>query len=341
MPSKELKSLNGVEIFSIGKWNGDEYTHEDLNEMVIAFEENKQGARPYLKLGHDSKQKLLQSDGMPAAGWVNKIYVHGNKLLADFVDIPGKIYALIESRAYRKVSSEIFWNITVGNKKYKRMLAAVALIGADTPGVMNLNDILAMYKSLENNYEKLGTGDVFDLKFYKETIMPKTENEIKLELELAQQKEKAEKLQAEKKDFTAKQELAEKELADLKEFKKQAEIKEAQLVAEKELAENEKFYTELLSEKIATPAMKEHIMELLGPDKKEYTANKLSKKDTIKEILKLSETSKSVNFANNSQTGDKGNDKDAEMEKQVQQYMKDNKCNYSQAAKACMKMAKK
>jgi hypothetical protein len=36
-----------------------------------------------------------------------------------------------------------------------------------------------------------------------------------------------------------------------------------------------------------------------------------------------------------------GNDKDAELEKQVQQYMKDNKCNYSQAVKACMKENKK
>jgi len=341
MKQKDRMSIQGVEIFSVGKWNGDEYTHEDLNEMVIAFEENKSGARPYLKLGHDSKQKLLQNDGMPAAGWIDKIYVRGNKLVADFVDIPSKIYALIESRAYRKVSSEIFWNITVGNKKYKRMLAAVALLGADTPGVMNLNDILAMYKSLENNYEKLSTGDVFDLKFYKETIMSKTENEIKLELELAQQKEQAEKLQAEKKEFTAKQEQAEKELADLKEFKKQAEIKEAKLLAEKETAEKEKFFTELLSEKIATPAMKEFVMELLGPDKKEYTSKNISKMDVFKEILKLSEASKSVNFANNSQIGDKGNDKDAEMEKQVQQYMKDNKCNYSQAVKACMKENKK
>ena len=95
----DLKQIKGVEIFSTGKWNGDNYTREDLEEMVLAFEETKAGARPYIKLGHDAKQKLLQADGMPAAGWIDRVYIKGEKLMADFVDIPGKIYALIEKKA--------------------------------------------------------------------------------------------------------------------------------------------------------------------------------------------------------------------------------------------------
>lgn len=342
MPTKELKSIQGVEIFSCGKWNGDDYTKEDLNEMVKAFDENKAGARPYLKLGHDSKQKLIQEDGLPAAGWVDKIYVNGNKLLADFVDIPGKIYALIESRAYRKVSSEIFWNITIGDKKYKRMLAAVALLGADTPGVMNLNDILALYKSFENSYEKLSTGDELDLKFFtengKETIMSKTENEIKLELELAQQKEASEKLEAEKKEFKLKQDQDAKELADLKEFKKQAEEKEVKLHAEKEELRVKNFVAELKADKLCTPAMEPMITELLGPDKKEYTANKISKEDTLKEVLKLFKSAKDVNFDENSSKGDSGKkDKEVELDKKAKEYMAKNECTYSAALKAVMK----
>lgn len=344
----DLQQIKGVEIFSCGKWNGDDYTIDDLNEMVKAFDENKSGARPYLKLGHDSKQKLLQTDGMPAAGWIEKIYIKGNKLVADFVDIPGKIYALIESRAYRKVSSEIFWNITIGDKKYKRMLAAVALLGADTPGVMNLNDILALYKSYENSYEKLSTGDVFDLKYFnenefgKESVMSKTENEIKLELELAQQKEVAEKLEAEKKEFKLKQDQDAKDLADLKEFKKKAEEKELKLIAEKEAMKLEKFVTELQAEKLCSPAMVDMVKELLGPDKKEYTANKISKEETLKECLKLFAAAKEVNFAESSSKGDsKAKDKESELDKKAKEYMEQNKCTYSAALKAVMKDDKK
>ena len=159
----------GVEIFSVGNWNGDDYTIEDLNTMVAAFEETKQGAQPFLKLGHDPKQKLIQADGLPAAGWIERIYVRGNKLFADFTDIPKKVYDLIQAKAYKKVSSEIFWNIKVGEKTYKRMLAAVALLGADTPGVMNLNDILAMY----SNEGKIGENlKIYDNAFEVLTSKP-------------------------------------------------------------------------------------------------------------------------------------------------------------------------
>ena len=80
MPKKFLKTgnnISGVEIFSCGEWNGDEYTIDDLNSIVSTFEETKVGVRPYLKLGHDEEQKLLQEDGLPAAGWVDRIYVKG------------------------------------------------------------------------------------------------------------------------------------------------------------------------------------------------------------------------------------------------------------------------
>lgn len=342
--AKKTGSISGVEIFSTGTWNGDEYTEKDLQEMVLAFNEN-QGVRPYLKLGHDPKQKLLQADGLPAAGWVDRIYISGNKLLADFVDIPSKIYDLIKSKAYKKVSSEIFWNISIGEKTYKRMLSAVALLGADTPGVMNLNDILALYKNLENTYEKIGSGDAVDLKefnFDKGDTMSKTENEIKLELELQAEKEKAAALETEKKDFTAKQHADQKELEALKQFKADAEKKEQELKIENEKIKTEKFVSELVSEKLCTPAMKDMVTELLGPDKKEYTANKLSKEDTLKEMLKLFKSSKDVNFDESSSKGDVEKKEFAdEMDKKIKEYMDKNKCSYSQAAKALWPEKKK
>lgn len=349
MPQNETHKIQGVEIFSVGKWNGDEYTREHLIEMVQAFEETKSGVRPYVKLGHDSKQSLLQEDGLPAAGWVEKIYIKGDKLVADFVDIPRKVYDLIKSKAYRKVSSEIFWNITIGEKTYKKMLCAVALLGADTPGVMNLSDILAMY-NLKKSYEKLGAGEELELKLFdleennkKEFInMQKTEAELKLEQELAEQKAASEKVEAELKQFKVKQDEVAKENEDLKKFKAEALEKEALLVAEKEAAQTEQFYTELISEGLATPAMKEYIVDLCGHEKKEYTSKKLSKKDMIKELLKLYKAGKDVNLDEGSSKGDnEKKDFANDMDKKAKEYMEKNKCTYSQAMKAVMKDSKK
>ena len=64
-----FEEIKGVEIFSTGLWNGDKYTDKDLEDMVESFNAiGKTRVKPFLKLGHDNKQKLVQSDGLPAAG---------------------------------------------------------------------------------------------------------------------------------------------------------------------------------------------------------------------------------------------------------------------------------
>jgi len=141
----ETFDINGVEIFAEGVWNGDRYTAQDIEDMVRSFEETKGTLRPYLKLGHDNEQLLAQRDGLPAVGWIERLRKVGTKLVADFVKVPKKVYELIQSGAYRRVSSEIFFNIKIGEKMFKRALKAVSLLGADTPAVQNLEDIMAMY----------------------------------------------------------------------------------------------------------------------------------------------------------------------------------------------------
>ena len=82
-----LFSIKDVEIFSTGTWNGKEITEKDLDNIVDAFSKTKEVVRPFLKLGHDDNQKLIQNDGLPAAGWVENVRKVGGKLRADFVDI--------------------------------------------------------------------------------------------------------------------------------------------------------------------------------------------------------------------------------------------------------------
>lgn len=137
--------ISDVEIFATGEWNGDKYNDEDLEDIVRAFEETKPTLKPYLKLGHDDEQLLAQRDGMPAVGWIERLRKIGGKLIADFANVPKKVYELIKTGAYRRVSSEIFFNIKIGEKTFPRALKAVSLLGADTPAVSNLNDIISMY----------------------------------------------------------------------------------------------------------------------------------------------------------------------------------------------------
>ena len=124
-------SIKGVEIFSVGTHNGDQYTEQDLDDMVSAF-----GAldyRPCLKIGHTKDQP-----GAPAYGWVANIRKVGTKLLADFTDMHDSVLGAIRSKAYNTISSEIYFNLKRGGKTFRRALKAVALLGADVPAVAGL-----------------------------------------------------------------------------------------------------------------------------------------------------------------------------------------------------------
>lgn len=340
MKTNEIK---GVEIFSAGTWNGDTYSIDDLKGMVEAFDKNKVAVRPFLKLGHDENQTLLQKDGYPAAGWIDRLYIMGEKLVADFSSIPQTIYDLITAKAYRNVSSEIYCNVSIGDESYKYMLGAVALLGADTPGVMNLSDIMAMYSKLVGN----------DIRIYnltapfgceiKESAMGKTEAELKLEADLA---EKAKEIEAIKKDFSKSQDEAKAKDAELIALRAEKELfvkKELELQQEATKAKIEKFTTELVSQQLASAAMKPYVSALLETEKKEYSFDdkQLSKEDVVLEMLKLFKAYAEVNFVENSTAG--ANDKkdtDKETHESILAYAAEHKVSYGQATKAIISQKK-
>ena len=143
-------NLEGVEIFSTGTWNGDKYETKDLNAMVNNFDET--GFQPPLKLGHNEEQPEML-DGAPALGYVDKIYVEGSKLLANFVSLPKKVYEAIKRGNYKRVSSEIYWNYKSNGLTLDRVLKAVALLGSEIPAVTNLESISGLYnKDAEFKY---------------------------------------------------------------------------------------------------------------------------------------------------------------------------------------------
>lgn len=138
------RDIPGVEILSVGSWHGTNcptsgcaFTTEDLDRIVADYEATKASTfTAPLKLGHTEDQKLLQSDGLPAAGWLANLRRDGEKLLADLMKVPGKIADLIDVGAYRNRSLELEGDRVVG----------MALLGADLPAVENLDDITGLYK---------------------------------------------------------------------------------------------------------------------------------------------------------------------------------------------------
>lgn len=130
-------SIRGVEIFATGTHNGDEYTEKDLDDMVEAFK--ALDYRPALKVGH-TKDK----PGAPAYGWVANLRRIGAKLVADFEAMHDNVFEAIRSKAYDRVSSEVYFNFKRGEKTFRRALKAVALLGAEVPAVANLTPLHKM-----------------------------------------------------------------------------------------------------------------------------------------------------------------------------------------------------
>lgn len=338
----DTHNIKGVEIFSAGKWNGDEYSVKDLDLMVKAFEENKATVRPFLKLGHSEEQKLLEAEGLPAAGWVENMYRKDTKLIADFADIPAKVHELIQLKAYRKVSCEIYLNCKIEDREYKYFVGAVALLGAETPGVMNLNDILASYRQLALASKNLYATqqESFSIKSYsfkseefkpneEKTIMSKTERELELEAKLAA-------LEA---DAQAKDQA----IANLEGEAKKFAAEKAEAAEKLFQAELEKSVEGLLGEKLITPAMKPYVAAILGHEKAEFAVgDKTMKKfEVVKELLKLFQAAGQVNLEEGS-TDSEGTSEGKKttqeaFEAEIQKYAVEHKVDYAVAYKAVAK----
>lgn len=135
--------LTGVEVFDVGTWNGREWTDADLDQMVANFA--ALGLDVPIKIGHSDDQELLASEGLPAAGWITRLYRKGSKLAADIEDVPDEVYRLLLAKAYRNVSAEVWEKVRYGERTYENVLAAVAFLGAELPAVTTLGDILERY----------------------------------------------------------------------------------------------------------------------------------------------------------------------------------------------------
>ena len=156
----KFATCRDVEIFATGTFRGKTYTPRDLDKMAENFKRlGPKGAKllsPSLAVGHSEEQLFVDRDDMPAIGWVDDVKVKhftdstgkpAAKLYANFVDIVEPIARLINSRAFKKCSSEVYDDfVDDANRSYGKALRRVALLGSELPQIKSLADVpLAMF----------------------------------------------------------------------------------------------------------------------------------------------------------------------------------------------------
>jgi hypothetical protein len=154
----------GGPFFGQGSAAGGDYiTRDHLVEAVHSFRELRDELWAPVKLGHNRRQDalredgqvtegappnpgLLDTDGAPAAGWLDNLRVEGDRLLADLRRVPRVVASLVRAGAYRARSIE-FWRgyRDATGKRHPLVITGVALLGAKLPAVRGLRDLVTLY----------------------------------------------------------------------------------------------------------------------------------------------------------------------------------------------------
>lgn len=247
------------DIFSAGNWKGEQYTVEDLDEMVNNFYRLNNFKVP-LKVDFFKNTKAIRHGGQPAVGWIKELKRVGSKLYAHIVDIPKRVKELIENRAYRNVSSEVVHNYSNGNDFFGKILSGVALLGVEHPGVENLDDFAKIYQAeaefdfSDSEVKSYVVEENLDFQKKQEEKMTepvKVVNEVDVKL-----KAENEKLEAQLKTFQS-------QIEEMSTEKKKSEEALDQVRAEKRLSEIKHFISAMEKEGKILPANKENVQAIL------------------------------------------------------------------------------
>lgn len=142
-----MAELKNQEIFAAGKWNGKVFKQSDLEQIAHTFARLRGVHQVPLKFGHNEEQPAL--DGQPALGWVQRVFVKGKKLIADFTNVPDLVIEAFKKKLYRTVSIELLLDVTHKGITFPFVLDAVALLGADQPAVNTLADLKTLMARTE------------------------------------------------------------------------------------------------------------------------------------------------------------------------------------------------
>ncbi len=125
-------------------------TERDLDQIVQASKEV--GFSPALTLSAGARVGLDPA-AMPSFGTVANLRRVGKKLLADFVNVPAKLAALLRRGGYTRISTSIFHDYTNALGRWPRVLKNVCLHGDGLPRVDSLGDLEKLYRRQDGQGE--------------------------------------------------------------------------------------------------------------------------------------------------------------------------------------------
>ncbi len=318
-----MPDMTGVEIFGVGTWKGNKFVAGDLLEIVdntmALLESGKH--KPPIKLGHSTNQIIVdQDDGDPALGRAVDFKVKGDKIIANFVNLPDILFNAIEAQRFTSVSVEMDHI-----RHFGWFISAVAVIGADLPAVKTLDDLQAFLSDTPFNPATMAGDDVdaskslnFSTPFFsgdktkmgdnnKTTTEPTT---VKVELSQSEDlkakiKELEDALELEK---TGKVKLTEDMQKEITAYKD----KEVEMTFSTRKESILNTYSEDVKKGKLTPAIRDEIEEHLDSQKATFSEN--SELTISPELTRKVATSYTLEKEETGQDKDQGEDKSPDLE---------------------------
>lgn len=293
--------LKGREIFAVGTWNGMEFVEADIDDIVANFDKLKDTHKVPLKFGHGpDHEKDKNPMGQPAIGWISRVFKEGQKLFADFSDMPTVVFDAIKNKLYRTVSIEVLFGVDNDGNRFNHVLDAVALLGADQPAVSGLEDLNALlatrtsftgghrvaFDTIAGKGEQLQKDDEMDKKEVQELIDATTQPLKDANAELTKKLDKANETIAK---FTS--EKADDETAAAKE---KVTLARKAVVAVLDAAVNKK---------ALTPALRENYEKQIGVDDDERVVD--IKLDDVRKMFSVTEKDENVQQGHEKKDDDK------------------------------------
>ncbi|OZF44275.1 hypothetical protein [Rhodococcus sp. 14-2470-1a] len=149
MPRPDLRTVRGVELIRVGRWEISTgvwvVTPADLHAAVAARAAGV-GRTPVVKVGHTDPRY----DGEPALGTIANLRIvdNGQTLVGDLVNVPAAIAAAMRT-AWPQRSVEAFTNYEAADgSRHALVLDGVALLGATAAGIptlRGLDDVVQLY----------------------------------------------------------------------------------------------------------------------------------------------------------------------------------------------------
>lgn len=149
MPRPDLRTVRGVELIRVGRWDIStgtwNVTPADLRAAVAARAAGV-GRTPIVKIGHTDPRY----DGEPALGQIANLRIvdDGNTLVGDLVNVPAPVAAAMKTAWPQRSVEAITGYVAADGSRHALVLDAVALLGATAAGIptlRGLDDVVELY----------------------------------------------------------------------------------------------------------------------------------------------------------------------------------------------------